>query len=66
VKPGQVVEVVRSGLRPYSNHPILGAQYSTGELALINESHVSAKLANNVEDYTKALTVIGDLRSALK
>jgi co-chaperonin GroES (HSP10) len=66
VKPGQVVEVVRSGLRRYSSHPILGAQYTTGDLALINESHVSTLLAESVEDYAKALTVISDLRSAIK
>lgn len=66
VKPGQVVEVVRSGLRRYSNHPILGSQYTTGDLALINESHVNTLLAESVEEYKNALATISNLRSEIK
>ncbi len=62
VKPGQVVEVVRSGLRRYSNHPILGSQYSTGDLALVNESHVNTLLASSVTEYSDALATIAALK----
>ncbi len=63
VKRGQVVEVVRSGLRRYSSHPILGTQYSTGDLALINESHVNTLLANSVDEYAAAMKAIADLQA---
>jgi co-chaperonin GroES (HSP10) len=62
VKPGQVVEVVRSGLRRYSNHPILGAQYTTGDIALINESHINTLLAGSVAEYNDALATIATLK----
>lgn len=62
VKQGQVVEVVRSGLRPYSNHPILGTQYTSGDLALINDSHINGLLANTVDEYAAALTTIAGLK----
>lgn len=62
VKPGQVVEVVRSGLRPYSNHPIIGSQYTNGDLALINDSHINGLLANSVTEYSDALATIAALK----
>jgi co-chaperonin GroES (HSP10) len=64
VKPGQVIEVVRTGLRRYSTHPILGSQYTSGELAILNESHVNGLLANSVEEYAEALKAIDGLKAA--
>jgi len=64
VKPGQVIEVVRSGLRKYSSHPVLGGQYTTGDLATTNESHVVGLLAESVEEYQLALNAIAELKVA--
>lgn len=63
-RPGQIVEVVRSSLRYYSTHPILGgSQYTNKELATVNESAINAVLANSVEEYSQALTIIRELRA---
>lgn len=62
VKPGQVVEVVRTGLRKYSTHPMLGGQYSGGELATTRESDITGLLADSVDEYASVLTTITELQ----
>lgn len=62
LKPGQVVEVVRSGLRRYSTHPALGQQYSTGDLATTKEGDVIGLLAESVEEYAATFETIAKLQ----
>lgn len=64
VKPGQVIEVVRSGLRYYSSHPFLGGEYNPKEVALIKESDIHGLIAESMDEYNKALEVIGGLRAS--
>lgn len=63
VSVGQVVEVVRSGLRRYSTHPILGSEYvSKGDLATVTENQITGLLADNLGEYWAAIESISELR----
>lgn len=64
-KPGQVVEVVRSSLRRYSTHPVLGAQFTTGDLAAVKEGDITCLLADSVAEYNETLVVIEKLQATI-
>ncbi len=63
VKQGNVVEVSRSALRPYSSHPIVAGQYTNGELATVNENGVQGFLAATVESYATAFEIIAEIKA---
>jgi co-chaperonin GroES (HSP10) len=65
LKPGQVVEVVRTALRRYSTHPALGSQFTTGDLATTKEADINGLLADTVEEYAVTLGTIIELQGII-